>query len=169
MTVLVKLRSSSFDTTSYTNSMDKYRRVKPHFVAEKRKVLRALAGSKAKDVASNPVVPSSCCHAKACVAKSSCGSKQRRRPGTNKKSEQVPVVRCRRACDDEYQEAEQTLVCVKIADNKEHGCDKNADMVVKAKQPSDIAFTLASSNQKVRCAEHVKTVIEETERASVVF
>ena len=135
-------------------------------MAEKTKVLRALAASTARDVTAKSQQRR---HRKICAPKSSSSSTQPCRLEKNKQSEQVPVVRCRRACDDEYQETEQTLVCVTIADNKEHGCDKNADMVVKAKQPSDIAFTLASSNQKVRCAEHVKTVIEETERASVVF
>ncbi len=49
--MLVKWRSSSFDITSYTDSSDQKRQVKHHFVAEKRKVLRALANSKARVVA----------------------------------------------------------------------------------------------------------------------
>ena len=57
MTVLVKLRSSSFDITSYTDSSDQSRQAKHHFIAEKRKVLRALADSKAKVVVPKPQAP----------------------------------------------------------------------------------------------------------------
>ena len=95
-TVLDKLHASGFDTTSYTDASQKYRevahdtkasatarqRTKHHYVAEKRKVLRALAGSKAKDVLPKAQALR---HAKDCAAKSSCGSKQRRRPGKSKK------------------------------------------------------------------------------------
>ena len=64
-TVLGKLHASGFDTKSYTDASQKYREVahdikasatarkktKDQYVSEKRKVLRALADSKAKDVA----------------------------------------------------------------------------------------------------------------------
>ena len=58
MSVLVKLRSCSFDITSYIESSDQNRQVKHHLVAEKHKVLRALAGSKAKVVVAKPQAPS---------------------------------------------------------------------------------------------------------------
>ena len=81
-TVLEKLRASCFDIKSYTDASPKYQEVAhdtkasakarqkatDHYVAEKRKVLRALAGSKAKDV--GPKV-GALRHAKACAAKSS--------------------------------------------------------------------------------------------------
>ena len=63
--MLGKLHASGFDTKSYTDARQKYREVandikpsatarkkqKYQYVSEKRKVLRALADSKAKDVA----------------------------------------------------------------------------------------------------------------------
>ena len=179
-TVLYRLHASGFDTNPYSDASEAYRQTafdkkssattrqesKQQYVAEKRKVLRALAASTARNVTAKSQQRR---HRRICASKSSSGSTQQRRLERNKQSEQVPVFNFRRACDDKYQEAEQTLVCVAIADNEEHGCDKNAELVVKAEQPSDIAITLASSNQKVQCAEHVKTVIEETERASVDF
>ena len=82
---------------------------------------------------------------------------------------QVPVLNFRRVCDDQYQQPEQPLVYVAIADNEVHGCAKNVDLVVKAEQPPDVAVTLALFNQEVQCAEHVSFVIEDTERASVDF
>ena len=48
MIVLAKLRSCSLDITGYTDSSDQIWQAKHYFIAEKRKVLRALAGSKAK-------------------------------------------------------------------------------------------------------------------------
>ena len=48
MSVLAKLHSCSLDITSYTDSSDQIWQAKHYFIAEKCKVLRALAGSKAK-------------------------------------------------------------------------------------------------------------------------
>ena len=82
---------------------------------------------------------------------------------------QVPVLNFRRVCDDQYQQPEQPLVYVAIADNEVHGCAKNVDLVVKAEQPLDVAVSLVLFNQEVQFAEHVSFVIEDTERASVDF
>ena len=66
---------------------------------------------------------------------------------------QVPVLNFRRVCDDQYQQPEQPLVYVAIADNEVHGCAKNVDLVVKAEQPLDVAVSLVLFNQEVssRC------------------
>ena len=179
-TVLDKLHASGFDTTSYTDASEKYRQVafdtkasatarqrtKHQYVAEKRKVLRALAGSKAKDV-----LPQSQAlrHGKDCASKSSCGSKQRRRPGKKKKSEQVPVVNFGRAGDGDYQAGEQAFVCVAFAKNEEGERAQDGEPVVAAEQPLDIAVQKSAQNEGVQCAEDGKPVVEEPERASVGF
>ena len=177
-TDLDKLHASGFDTTSYTEAREKYRQVahdtkasatarqrtKHLFVAEKRKVLRALAGSKAKDVVPKPQAPR---HIKDCAAKSSCGSKQRRRPGKNKKSEQVPVVNFGRAGDGDHQAGEQAFVCVAFANNEEGERAQDGEPVVAAEQPPDIAVQKSAQNEGVQCAEDGKPVVEEPERASV--
>jgi len=62
---------------------------------------------------------------------------------------QVPVLNFRRVCDDQYQQPEQPLVYVAIADNEVHGCAKNVDLVVKAEQPLDVAVSLVLFNQEV--------------------
>ena len=128
-TVLHRLHASGFDTTSYTDASEAYRQTahdtkasaatrqtsKHQYVAEMRKVLRVLAGSKAKDV-----LPKSQAlrHGKNCASKSSCGSQQRRRPGKKKKSEQVPVGNFGRVGDGDFQAGEQACVCVAYAKNE---------------------------------------------------
>ena len=128
-TVLHRLHVSGFDTTSYTHASEAYRQPAPdtkasattrqtskrQYVAEMRKVLRVLAGSKAKDV-----LPKSQAlrHGKNCASKSSCGSQQRRRPGKKKKSEQVPVGNFERVGDGDFQAGEQACVCVAYAKNE---------------------------------------------------
>ena len=157
-TVLHKLQTLGFDTTSYTDASEAYRQTafdrkasatarqqnKYQYVADERKVLRALADSKAKDT-----MPQSqeLRRGKNCASKSSCGSKQRRRPGKNKKSEQVSVVNIGRAGDGEHHAGEQPFVCVAFANNEESERAQDAETVVAAEQPPDIAVQKSAQNE----------------------
>ena len=127
-------------------------------------VLRALAGSKVKKVMPKPPELR---HGKDCASKSSCGSKQRRRPGRNKKSEQVPVVNFGRAGDGEHQAGEQTFVGVAFANKKEDEHAENVEPVFAAEQPPDIAIQKSAKDEEDQCAEPGKPVVEEPDRASV--
>ena len=177
-TVLHNLHASGFDTTRYTDVSEAYRQTafdkkasattrqknKLIYVAEKRKVLRALAGSKAKNVTAQSQRMR---RGRMCAIKSSNGSKQPCRPQKNKQTEQVPVVDLGGAGDDKQREAEQTFVCVSIADNEEDGRAKRIELKVKAEQPSDNANSGALQNAKIQCAERDTPVLKEAERASV--
>ena len=88
-------------------------------------------------------------HGKDCASKSSCGSKQRRRPGRNKKSEQVPVVNFGRAGDGEHQAGEQTFVGVAFANKKEDEHAENVEPVFAAEQPPDIAIQKSAKKRRI--------------------
>ena len=177
-TVLHNLHASGFNTTRYSDASEAYRQTafdrkasattrqksKQVYIAEKRKVLRALASSKARNDTANL---QKLRHGRMCASELSSGSKQPCRPDKNKHTEQVPGVNLGGAGDDKQREAEQTFACVSIADNEEAGRAKRIELVVIAGQPPDIASSL--QNAKVQCAEHDTPVIEEAERASVDF
>ena len=178
--VLYRLHASGFDTNIYSALSEAYRQTafdkkssattrhesKQQYIAEKRKVLRALAASRARNVTANS---QKLRHGRIFASKSSSGSTRQHRLERNKQSEQVTVLNSRRVCDDKYQQAEQPLVCAAIAANEVHGCANNVELVVKAEQLPDIAVTLPLSNQEVLCGEHGRSVIEDTELASVDF
>ena len=177
-TVLHNLHASGFDTTRYTDLSEVYRQTafdkkasattrhesKQIYVAEKRKVLRALAGSKAR----NGTAKSQKLRLRRQVAsESSRGSKQRCVPEKHKQTEQVPVVNLAGVGDQNQREAEQPLLCVLTADNEEDGRARSIELVVQTVQPSDIATLETSQNDNDQCAKHDIPIIEEGVRASI--
>ena len=179
-TVLHNLHASGFDTTRYSDASEAYRQTafdrkasattrqksKQVYIAEKRKVLRALASSKARNDTANL---QKLRHGRMCASELSSGSKQPCRPDKNKHTEQVPGVNLGGAGDDEQREAEQTFACVSIVNDEEAARAKRIELVVTAAQPPDTACSGTLQNVKVQCADHDTPVIEKAEGASVDF